>query len=224
MSPSIAGATTTGADVARHVAVDDVAGQAVGHRARASARSPARRRSRRRCRPMTMWPIRPSGSRSRTSVSTGWRDSAANDSGPTKRVAGRRQHDRHVGALGAQQAEQLDGLVGGDRAGHAEPDQPARQPAGPPLDRRSRSPSSSGSPPPTSAWRMARPLSVSSGSIASMPSSARAHGAADRPPVRIALTSAGVDAVRVGQLAPDALEQARRRAPGSRRSCPPAWR
>ena len=35
----------------------------------------------------TMWPIRPSGSRARTSVSTGWRVSAANVSGPTNRVA-----------------------------------------------------------------------------------------------------------------------------------------
>ena len=54
---------------------------------RASGRSPARRRSRRRCRPTTMWPIRPSGRRSSRSVSTGWRDRAANESGPTNRVA-----------------------------------------------------------------------------------------------------------------------------------------
>ena len=52
-------------------------------------------------------------------------------------------------------------------------------------------PSSSRSPPATSAWRMARPLSVRSGSMASMPSRSCAHGAADRPPVRIARTSAG---------------------------------
>ena len=36
---------------------------------------------------MTMWPIRPSGRSSMSSVSTGWRESAAKDSGPTKRVA-----------------------------------------------------------------------------------------------------------------------------------------
>ena len=35
----------------------------------------------------TMCPIRPSGVSSRSSVSTGWRDSAANDSGPTNRAA-----------------------------------------------------------------------------------------------------------------------------------------
>jgi hypothetical protein len=36
---------------------------------------------------ITMWPMRPSGRRSSTSISTGWRDRAANDSGPTNRVA-----------------------------------------------------------------------------------------------------------------------------------------
>ena len=35
---------------------------------------------------------------------------------------GRGQHHRHVGALGAQQAQQLDRLVGRNRARHAQPD------------------------------------------------------------------------------------------------------
>ena len=75
----------------------------------------------------TMWPIRPSGSRSSTSVSTGWRDSAANDSGPTKRVADGESSDDDVGALGGQEPEQLDRLVRRDRAGDAERDEPARR-------------------------------------------------------------------------------------------------
>ena len=92
---------------------------------RASARWPGRRRSRRRVSATTMWPIRPSGSSSRTSVSTGWRDRAANVSGPTNRVAAGREHHDDVGALGAQEPEQLDGLVRGDRAGDAERDEPS---------------------------------------------------------------------------------------------------
>ena len=46
--------------------------------------------------------------------------------------------------------------------------------------------------------------------MASIPRGHAAHGAADSPPVRIARTSAGADAVGVGQLAPDPLEQAGR--------------
>ena len=121
------------------------------------------------------------------SVSTGWRLSAANDSGPTNRVADGVSMACDVGALRAQEAEQLDRLVRSDRAGHPEPDEaPGQAPAG-----RHDRPSSSGSPPATSAWRIARPLRVKSGSIASTPSTSRAHGAAERPPVRITLTAPG---------------------------------
>ena len=126
MSPSIAGATTTGADVARHVAVttspasplaiapsqcavagrdddrvgrvgdDDVADPAVGQQVEDVGLDRVARQRRERQR--------------------------ADEAG-----RGRRQHHRDVGALGAQQPEQLDGLVGGDRAGDAEPDEPARR-------------------------------------------------------------------------------------------------
>ena len=160
----------------------------------ASGPSPARRRAHPRRRRRTMWPIRPSGSSARTSDL---------DRVPAQRLErqrrdeprrGRRQEDDDVGALGLEQADQLDGLVGGDRAGDAERDQPALEAAAHRGARRRHrsSPSSSGSPPPTSAWRIARPLSVSSGSIASTPRAPRAHGAAESPPVRIARTSAGV--------------------------------
>ncbi len=128
MSPSIAGATTTGADVARQVAVTTSPARplaiAPSQCAVAGATTTASAVSAR-----TMWPIRPSGSRSSTSVSTGWRDSAANDSGPTNRAADGVSITDDVGALGAEEPQQLDGLVGRDRAGHAEPDEPAVEPA-----------------------------------------------------------------------------------------------
>lgn len=86
MSPSIAGATTTGALVARHAAATvspaippamvPIQWAVAGATTIASAASA-----------MTMCPIRPSGRRARTSVSTGCRDSAANDRGPTNRLA-----------------------------------------------------------------------------------------------------------------------------------------
>ena len=85
--------------------------------------------------------------------------------------AGREQDD-DVRALGGQEPEQLDGLVRGDRAGDAERDEPALE-APRRGDVAHESGSSSGCPPATSAWRIARPLSVRSGSIASTPSSAR---------------------------------------------------
>ena len=99
-----------------------------------------------------------------------------------ERGRGRREHHDDVRAFGAKEPEQFDRFVRGDRAGDAEPDQPSLETAA------HGSPSSSGSPPATSAWRIARPLSVRSGSIASMPSRSCAHGAAERPPVRIART------------------------------------
>jgi hypothetical protein len=86
MSPSIAGATTTGAEVARQAALttspDSPLAIAASQCAVAGATTIASALS-----PMTMCPIRPSGSRARTSVSTGWRDRAANERGPTKWVA-----------------------------------------------------------------------------------------------------------------------------------------
>ena len=200
MSPSIAGATTTGR-----------------RRREAPWRSP-----RRRDRPpaiaasqwavagattiasalsaMTMWPMRRSGSRSSTSVSTGWRDRAANDSGPTKRVADGVSMTDDVGALGAQQADQLDGLVGGDRAGDAEPDEPAGEPAA--VDGGHDRPSSRRSPPVDLGMQDGEALE---GQLRVDGVDARrcavAHGAADSPPVRIALTSPGSTPASVRQLA-----------------------
>ncbi len=86
MSPSIAGATTTGADVARHAAVtasDEIPlAIAPSQRAVAGATTIASAVS-----ATTMCPIRSSGSSPRTSVSTGCRDRAANVSGPTNVAA-----------------------------------------------------------------------------------------------------------------------------------------
>ena len=98
----------------------------------------------------TMCPIRPSGSRSSRSVSTGWRDSAAKVSGPDEPGRGRGQHHRHVGAFRAQGPEQLDRLVGRDRAGDTESDQTALEPTAA-LAGRHAIPRSSGTPPETSA-------------------------------------------------------------------------
>ena len=86
MSPSMAGATTTGAADASTVAVttSPASPLAIAPRkcAVAGATTMASALS-----ATTMCPIRPSGSSSRMSVSTGWRDRAAKVSGPTNRVA-----------------------------------------------------------------------------------------------------------------------------------------
>ena len=86
MSPSIAGATTTGALEARTAAVTTSPARPVAIAASqcavAGATTIASAES-----AMTMCPIRPSGRRARTSVSTGCLDSAANERGPTKCVA-----------------------------------------------------------------------------------------------------------------------------------------
>ena len=86
ISPSIAGATTTGAAVARQVAVRESAARplaiAPSQWAVAGATTMASTVS-----AITMWPIRPSAWRARTSPSTGWPDSAARVSGATNRVA-----------------------------------------------------------------------------------------------------------------------------------------
>ena len=86
MSPSIAGATTTGAAVARQVAVTTSAASpwaiapsqwAVAGATRIASAASA----------VSTWPIRPSGRRSSTSASTWRRESAASVRGATKRVA-----------------------------------------------------------------------------------------------------------------------------------------
>ena len=91
---------------------------------------------------------------------------------------------------------------------HAERDETSLEPAASPLAARHRSrPSSSGSPPLTSAWRIARPLSVRSGSIASIPSSAAGPRRGRQAAGQDRLDLARRDAGRVGELAPDAGEE-----------------
>ena len=179
MSPSIAGATTIGARRGEDRGGHDVPGEPVGHRA-----EPVRGRGRDHDR------IGGVGDHDVADPPVGEQledvrlDRMARQRRERERAdeprRGRAEHHGDVGALGAQEPEQLDGLVGGDRAGDAEGDEPTFEPTAGRRVREVRhgSPSSSRSPPATSAWRMARPLSVRSGSIASMPSSAAAHGAA----------------------------------------------
>ena len=193
ISPSIAGATTTGAEVARTGRGHDVAGQPGRPSRRASARSPGRRRSRRRCRRRRCGRSGRPG-RSAEDVRSRPRGGvrASNVSGATNCAAEGVSRADDVGALGLEQrgAARPPCRRRSSRSRRA-PIEPARRGGPPPVPcgRRSSRPSSSGSPPATSAWRIARPLSVRSGSIASMPSRPAAHGAADSPPVRIALTS-----------------------------------
>ena len=118
MSPSIAGATTTGAPGREAGGGHDVAGQAVGHRPE---------------------PVR-GGRRDDDRVGRVADDDVADPAvgqqlqqvgldrvarqrlereRPDELGRGRRQHHRDVGALGLEQAQQLDRLVGGDRAGDA---------------------------------------------------------------------------------------------------------
>ena len=131
MSPSIAGATTTGADVARTGRGHDVAGQAVGHRA-----EPVRRRRRHDDRVGRVADDDVADPAVRQEVEQLGLDRVARQRRERQRTdeagRGRGQHDRHVGALGAQEAEQLDGLVGGDRAGHAKADEAPGQRPPPP--------------------------------------------------------------------------------------------
>ena len=192
----------------------------------ASAPSPARRRSRRRCRRRRCGRSGRRAAGRATSVSTGWRVSAANAAGRRSGSPDGVSSDGDVGALGPQQARtSSSGLVGGDRAGDPERDQPAgergRRPRRPFV---TRGPARSGSPPPTSAWRIARPLSVSSGRWRRSPSSAagprrgRQAAGQDRPDVAPA-DAAGARPARAGPG-----RGGRRRAPGSRRSCPTASR
>ena len=217
MSPSIAGATTTGAPVARAVAVttspDSPAAIAPSQCAVAGATTRASAVS-----ATTMCPIRPSGSSASTSVSTAWRDSASNDSGPMNAAAEGVSIATTSAPSARSSRSELDRLVGGDRPGDAQPDQPALESTG------HGSPSSSRSPPATSAWRIASPLRVRSGSIASTPSRSAAHGAADSPPVRIARTL-GRASRRSGRPARGGSDPGvRRRDPDSRTPCPTASR
>ena len=78
----------------------------------------------------TMWPIRWSGRSPRTSVSTAWRESAANVSGPTNWVAAGVSMTTTSAPSVRRRRRQLDGLVGGDRPADAEADQPALEAAG----------------------------------------------------------------------------------------------
>jgi hypothetical protein len=86
ISPSIAGATTTGAAEASVVAVTVSLASpfaiAPSQCAVAGATRIASAES-----ATTMWPMRPSGSRAMTSCSTGWRVRASSASGATKRAA-----------------------------------------------------------------------------------------------------------------------------------------
>jgi hypothetical protein len=182
--PSIAGATTTGAAVARQAALttspDRPLAIAPSQCAVAGATTIASALS-----PMTMCPIRPSGAgrgrRSRPDGAT----RAANERGPTKWGRGGGLHHGDVAPSARRARKQLDGLVRGDRAGDAETDEASFEATA------HLKPSSSGSPPPTSAWRIARPLSVSSGSMASTPSSDFAHGCRRQPAREDRVTSSG---------------------------------
>ena len=178
MSPSIAGATTTGALLARTVGRDDVAREPVRHRA-----EPVGGRGRDDDRVGGVGDDDVADPAVRQEVEQVRLDRMPRQRRERQRAdeprRARRQEDDDVGALGGQESQQLDRLVGGDRAGDAQGDEPAFEAV------RGRvahvSGSSSGWPPATSAWRIARPLSVSSGSIASTPSSAPVQGS-DREP------------------------------------------
>ena len=82
---------------------DDVPGPARWPSRPANARSPARRRSHRRRRRRRCGRSGRREAASSTSVSTGWRDSAANVERADEPGRRRAEHHGHVGALGAQQ-------------------------------------------------------------------------------------------------------------------------
>ena len=128
MSPSIAGATTTGADDARHGGGHDVPGEAVGHRPQ-----PVRGRRRDDDRIGGVGDHDVADPAVREQVEDVGLDGVAAQGRerqrPDERVAAGVSITDHVGALGAEQAEQLDRLVRGDRAGDPEPDQPAGEAA-----------------------------------------------------------------------------------------------
>ena len=197
MSPSIAGATTPeptspGTSRSRR--------RRPGRwpSPRASVRWPARRRSRpRRRRRRCARSARPAGvraGRSRPGDATGRRTSAARRTAPPTASGGpTRRLPRPAGP------EQLDGLVGRDRAGHAEPDEPA---ARRPSAHRARA----------RAARPRRPLrqdgEALEGQVGVDVVDARdraAHGAADSPPVRIARTRRPTRGL--GKLTTDPVQQ-----------------
>ena len=164
-----------GRSVARHVAVIGVAGKARRPSRRANGRWPGRRRSRRPCRATTMCPIRRRAGGPRTSVSTGWREAPRTSAGrrtapPRRQHAPRRRRPRRGGAAAARRP--CTRRSSRSRRGRSAAGKPARGsapdavpvPRRPPSQRRA----SSCSPPATSAWRIARPLSVRSGSTTSI--------------------------------------------------------
>ena len=202
MSPSIAGATTTGADVARTAAVTVSPASplaiAPSQWAVAGATTIASAVS-----ATTMCPMRPSGRRPRTSVSTGVREAPREVSGPptspptalgltTTSAPSARSRRTSSTALYAAIDPHTPRPM-------SRPERP-RAAVIAPVDARQ------GSPPATSACRIARPLSVRSGSMTSTPSTPLAQGAADRPPVRI-VGRPRARRRRSRQLGPDALEQ-----------------
>ena len=71
----------------------------------------------------TMWLMRRSACSSSGSSMTGRPESVSSVSGPMKCGGGAAHHDLHLGAGGDELAQQLGGLVGGDRAGDAEQDE-----------------------------------------------------------------------------------------------------
>ena len=167
----------------------------------------------------TMCPIRPSGSSS---------SSVGLDRVARQRRERQRPDERasptgvsiadDVGALGAQQPEQLDRLVGGDRAGDAEPDQPALEPAAsrqPELE-----PLAAGDLGVEDREALERQVGVDRVDAleAACPRRRRQPAGQDRADV-------GRGARRSGRRArAGSARAARRRAPGSRRPCPTASR
>ena len=189
---------------------------------RASGRSPARRRSRRRCR------RRRCGRSGRRAAARGrrtrpaWRLSASNVSGADEPGRRRRQQDDDVGALGLEEAEQLDGLVGGDRAGDAERDQPAGEAAASRAHREQ----------PELERLAAADLGVEDREALERQVRVDRVDALERPGPRRGRQAAGQDRLDVGaarcrprrRARAGRGRAARRPAPGSRRSCRTASR
>ena len=86
MPPSMAGATTTGTEVARHAAVIESPARPLAMAASQCAVAGATTIASTSFAAL-MWPIRPSSWSASTSMSTGWRLSVSRVSGPMKAVA-----------------------------------------------------------------------------------------------------------------------------------------
>ena len=126
MSPSIAGATTTGAEVARQAAVTTSPASPLAIAPSQWAVAGATT-TRRRASATTMCPIRPSGSSARSvrlDRMTRQRRERQRADEPGR---GRGEEDDDVRPLGGQEPQELDRLVGGDRTRDAEADEPARE-------------------------------------------------------------------------------------------------